>query len=242
MSSYRGFASIYDLFMADGPYDDWKGWLDQHFDMTDWVVADVGCGTGKLTNQLASRCHSMTGIDVSEEMLALAAADGFGQRHQVRWLCQDMRDFRLPAPADLILSTCDSLNYVLTRADLQRTFVRIYDNLQDSGWFCFDVFGPKRLDALRDGFWYDLQDEADVIYETSVDADTGRIAYEVHGYVHKSANLYEKFVEHHAQQFYSVSQIHSLLVEVGFREITISGDFGRSPAETSDRIVVSAQK
>ena len=36
------------------------------------IVVDLGCGTGKLTEILAGRGYDMIGIDLSEDMLAIA--------------------------------------------------------------------------------------------------------------------------------------------------------------------------
>ena len=75
MEAYTGFASVYDLFMDNIPYKDWcayvTGLLKEH-GISDGLLLDLGCGTGKLTRLLAAEGYDMIGVDLSEEMLEIA--------------------------------------------------------------------------------------------------------------------------------------------------------------------------
>ena len=91
MDSYTNFAYVYDTFMDQEPYEDWAdrvcGFLDAYgvpaapagqaagdgpaVDERN-IVVDLGCGTGRLTEILAGRGYDMIGIDLSEDMLAIA--------------------------------------------------------------------------------------------------------------------------------------------------------------------------
>ena len=71
MDAYTGFAEVYDLFMDDIPYAEWCGYLAgllEEYGIQDGLVADLGCGTGKLTRLLAGRGYDMIGIDLSGEI------------------------------------------------------------------------------------------------------------------------------------------------------------------------------
>ncbi|MDF2941424.1 MAG: hypothetical protein K0S01_282 [Herbinix sp.] len=75
MQPYTGFASVYDIFMDNVPYDDWADYV-QHLlkqnRIENGLLLELGCGTGSMTRRLASKGFDMIGIDNSEEMLSIA--------------------------------------------------------------------------------------------------------------------------------------------------------------------------
>ena len=93
MAAYESFAEVDDLFMDNVPYDVWKDNLLgilARYKITEGLVAELGCGTGKMTRRLAESGYDMIGIDNSYEMLGIAMeypAEG------ILYLCQDMRAF-----------------------------------------------------------------------------------------------------------------------------------------------------
>lgn len=72
---YESFASVYDTFMDNVPYEAWSvyvtGLLKKH-GIKEGLVLDLGCGTGSLTELLAGEGYDMIGVDVSEDMLEIA--------------------------------------------------------------------------------------------------------------------------------------------------------------------------
>ncbi len=61
--------------MDNIPYQDWCAYvtslLKEH-GVSDGLVLDLGCGTGKLSRLLAAEGYDMIGVDLSEEMLEVA--------------------------------------------------------------------------------------------------------------------------------------------------------------------------
>jgi ubiquinone/menaquinone biosynthesis C-methylase UbiE len=241
MTSYRHLSEIYDVFMQDGPQDRWFDLLRQRFQLETYRIADIGCGTGQLTTNLAKCSASVFGVDISEEMLAKAEERAEEERVRIRWMMQDMRELRLPHPVHLAVSVCDSLNYLLSKEALSEAFKRICENLMERGWFCFDMHGAGRVETLREGFWYDVQSDAAVLFETSVN-DTGRIRYDVHAFVEERPGLYRRFEEQHEQQFYAIPDVVTLLQECGFTCEDILGDFGQTVPEQADRVIFIARR
>jgi 2-polyprenyl-3-methyl-5-hydroxy-6-metoxy-1,4-benzoquinol methylase len=63
-------------------------------------VLDVGCGTGRHSIELARRSYSVTGLDLSREMLARAAASAEAAGVSVEWVRSDASRFALPERYD----------------------------------------------------------------------------------------------------------------------------------------------
>lgn len=98
-------------------------------------VLDVCCGTGQLAAALCRRGFDVIGIDGSEAMIAWARVNA----PEARFLVVDARRFSLERPVTLAVSTYDSLNHVLSPADLVRVFGCVHRALDDDGLFVFDL-------------------------------------------------------------------------------------------------------
>lgn len=242
MKPYSRFANIYDEFMEDAPNDQWLRWLTDLFpDLSAWDVVDLGCGTGIVAVELALRSRRVIGLDASETMLAQAAQSGVEKEVNVLWTCQDIREFELDEPVQLAISTCDVVNYLSGTEDLQRFVQRVAAALSAGGWFCFDVLGPSRFERLANGFWYDLQPHAAILFETDVDGPV--ISYDVNMFVAEHEdNTYQRYEEHHEQTYYSLLEIQACLEQNGFVVIHVRGDFGESSTVEADRVCIAAQK
>ena len=74
MDAYTSFAAVYDTFMDNIPYEEWKSYLKEllkEYGVQDGLVLDLGCGTGTMTELLAADGYDMIGVDNSEEMLEI---------------------------------------------------------------------------------------------------------------------------------------------------------------------------
>ena len=90
---YAGFAAVYDLFMDNVPYEKWRDRIVEllkEYGIKDGLILDLGCGTGTMTELLAEAGYDMTGVDISEEMLELAAEKRSASGHDILYLLQDM--------------------------------------------------------------------------------------------------------------------------------------------------------
>ena len=66
MEAYTSFARVYDTFMDNVPYKEWADYLGKilkEYGIDDGLVLDLGCGTGSMTEMLASSGYDMIGVD-----------------------------------------------------------------------------------------------------------------------------------------------------------------------------------
>jgi SAM-dependent methyltransferase len=98
-------------------------------------ILDVCCGNGHLAARMAQRGFSVTGIDGSPAMLRFARENA----PRCEFLNLDARDFVLKGTFDAAVSTCDSLNHIMTHDELARAFASVYRALRPGGRFLFDL-------------------------------------------------------------------------------------------------------
>jgi SAM-dependent methyltransferase len=70
-------------------------------------ILDVGCGTGRHSIELAKRGYALTGLDLSSEMLAQAAAKAEAEGVHVDWIQSDAARFSLPRKFDAAIGLCE---------------------------------------------------------------------------------------------------------------------------------------
>ena len=75
MGSYENFARVYDELMDNVPYEEWADFILailKKNKITDGLVLELGCGTGKLMSLLGNAGFDMIGVDNSVDMLQIA--------------------------------------------------------------------------------------------------------------------------------------------------------------------------
>ena len=240
MEAYTGFASVYDLFMDNIPYKDWcayvTGLLKEH-GISDGLLLDLGCGTGKLTRLLAAEGYDMIGVDLSEEMLEIALEHEMEDPKQILYLQQDMREFELYGTVRAIVSICDSMNYILEKEDLVQVFKLVNNYLDPSGIFIFDMNTEyKYTHLLADGTFAENREESSFIWENFYDEDERINEYDLTLFI-KEGELFRKFEETHYQRCYSLEEVKEAAKEAGMEFVAAYDAFTRKQVkDDSERV------
>jgi ubiquinone/menaquinone biosynthesis C-methylase UbiE len=115
-------------------------------------VLELACGTGRIAFVIAEQGFDVTGVDISDGMLAIArrkAAERPAVRDRLSFVHQDMTCLDLPGQFGLIFIPFRSFQHLLT-VDLQRkTLNAIARHLEPNGRLALNLFDP-RLDLLLD--------------------------------------------------------------------------------------------
>src|SRR4051812_18158430 len=93
--SYQQFAYLYDELMKDAPYDEWIQFLKDRCvknNVAGTRLLDLACGTGELSIRLAQDGFQVTGVDLSEDMLAVAQAKAEDAGVRIPFYQQNMAD------------------------------------------------------------------------------------------------------------------------------------------------------
>ncbi|TFD92353.1 class I SAM-dependent methyltransferase [Jeotgalibacillus sp. R-1-5s-1] len=239
--SYESFALVYDQLMADVPYDSWMAFLveatgDQGYSAK--RLLDVGCGTGEWTLKASEYGYDVTGIDLSSSMLAIAREKAEEAGLKVDFLEMNMTDVQGFEPFDRITIFCDSLNYLETEEEVQKTFANMAALLKSGGYFLFDVHSVYKMNHLFIGqSYHDDTGEAAYIWDSFEGEFENSVEHELSFFIEEESGLYRRYDELHKQRTFTAKQYQKWLEEAGFQVKTISADFTMdAPEETSERI------
>jgi ubiquinone/menaquinone biosynthesis C-methylase UbiE len=251
--SYEKFAYTYDRLMNSMPYEDWLRFVKESFErfgMKPSTIVDLGCGTGNLTIPLALEGYQLTGIDLSEDMLAVAEQKMGENKSQLRggaiqWVQQDLREWDLGEQVDVALSICDSLNYLLEEEDIVDAFRQTFKGLKPGGLFLFDVHTPEQLYAYADSQPFFLnEDDVAYIWTSELDDERVQIEHELTIFVKDSGkDTFRRIDETHLQRAYSLQWLKEMLLAVGFTEVHMAADFTwEQPTTMTERAFFIAKK
>lgn len=244
MDAYTSFAEVYDMFMDNVPYEEWSRYLTEllkEYRIEEGVVCELGCGTGKMTRLLADAGYDMIGVDMSEDMLAIASMEN---PQQILYLCQDMRELELYGTVAAVVSVCDSMNYLLEEEDLLEVFQRVNEYLEPGGVFLFDLNTIYKYETLLgETTICENRPEGSFIWENYYDAEEQINEYDLTLFIQEKENLYRKFEETHYQRGYSMEKIRTLLEEAGMEFVTAYDACTKNPPrEDSERIYIVARE
>lgn len=248
MDSYTSFASVYDTFMDNIPYEEWAEYLIgllKEYHVADGLVLELGCGTGSMTELLADAGYDMIGVDNAEDMLEIAMEKREQSGHDILYLLQDMREFELYGTVKAIVSVCDSINYITEEEDLLEVFKLVNNYLDPKGVFVFDFNTVyKYREVLGERTIAEDREDCSFIWDNYYYEDEQINEYELSLFIkEKDSDLYRKYQETHFQKAYELETIKRLVVEAGLEFVTAYDAFTRNaPTEESERIYVIARE
>lgn len=247
MEAYTSFAVVYDTFMDNVPYEEWGEYLHGlllEYGVEDGLVLDLGCGTGTMTEILASKGYDMTGVDFSEEMLDIAMQKRTKSGHDILYLMQDMREFELYGTVRAVVSICDCMNYILEEEDLLEVFRLVNNYLDPGGIFVFDMNTPyKYREVIGNTTIAENREEGSFIWENCFDEESQVNEYALTLFIKEEDDLYRKHEEFHYQKAYEPERVKELLEEAGLKVEAIYDAFTREPVrEDSERIYFIARE
>lgn len=248
MEAYTSFAKVYDTFMDNVPYEEWAEYLAellQEYDIEDGLVLDLGCGTGSLTEILATKGYDMIGADGSAEMLEIAMEKKAQSGHDILYLLQDMREFELYGTVHAVVSVCDCVNYITDEKELEQVFRLVNNYLDPEGIFIFDFNTEyKYKEILGEQTIAEDREDCSFIWDNYYYEDESMNEYELTLFIkEQDSNLYRKYQEMHYQKAYTLDAMRDLVEWSGLEFVTAYDAYTRkAPTETSERICVVARE
>lgn len=247
MEAYTEFATVYDTFMDNVPYEAWKKYLVDILKaegINDGLLLELGCGTGRMTRLLAAEGYDMIGVDNSEEMLSVAREYTM-ENTEILYLLQDMREFELYGTVKAIVSICDSMNYITEDEDLLEVFKLVNNYLDPEGVFIFDLNTVYKYEKiLGEQTIAENREDASFIWDNYYDEEEQINEYDLALFIPEGKDgLYRKYEEVHYQRAYELELVKELLEKAGMEFVTAYDAFTKNPVnEKSERIYVIARE
>lgn len=152
MSVFGAYSRYYNLLYQDKDYAGEAEYVHNLISKHQPGAASIlnlGCGTGRHDLLLANMGYAVTGLDQSEEMLAVANSQLSSlnsQQGSLSFQQGDIRAIRLNKAFDVVTSLFHVMSYQTTNDDLRSAFATARAHLKPGGIFIFDCwYGPAVL-------------------------------------------------------------------------------------------------
>lgn len=217
MDAYSSLAAAYGTLTADYDYDRWLSAIEElarDAGLRGNRLLDVACGSGSSFLPLVDR-YDVTACDLSAAMLEQARLRTDGRR--VRLFQEDMRELPVFGEFDLVLCLDDSLNHLLTPAEVESALRGIRANLAPDGVAVFDL---NTLTTMRETFSSDAVAEDEhhlVLWRGRGSAELqpgGRTSAQV-DVLAADGWLYSRSTTTLMERHHPIEQVHGLLRACG---------------------------
>lgn len=245
MSSYEGFAHLYDALTFDVDYNSIAEFISQRLQangIAKGLVLDLACGTGTLTLALSQKGYDMLGADASEDMLSVARQKKGAEN--ILFLNQPMEDFELYGTVDAIVCVLDSINYLTEPGALEKTFALCANYLNPDGVLLFDVNSEYKFRQIlaQETYTYET-DGIFYVWENEFDKETDLCHLYLTFFEEDENGLYRRLDEVHTQRLYTDTHLQKALEENGLRiTARYDGYTQNEPSQVSERIVYEVKK
>ena len=232
------------------------------------LLVDLGCGTGVMTRLMKDAGFDCIGIDLSYDMLEIAMSYNT-DIHDILYLCQDMREFELYSTVGYIISVCDSINYLLTDADVIACLKLVNNYLYPGGLFIFDFNTVHNYESIGDSTIAENRPEGSFIWENYYDPETHINEYDLTLYIREDLadiprsedtddpyedvagdtgmyaqdSSYIRSQETHTQRGYTLDEMLEFLKKAGLQVLKyIDSDTGDEVRDETSRILIVSKE
>ena len=160
---YNSLAEVYDgMYRTFINYDEEFNFYSEILKKYHCVqVLEIGCGTGNLASRFIGNGFQYTGLDLSEDMLAIARRNHAGGE----FVNGDMRDFHLSTEFQAAIITGRTISYLVSNEDVYDAFANFNKHISSKGIVAFDCIDASKFIPF-------IKKDEKVIHQASFDGRT----------------------------------------------------------------------
>jgi len=218
-------------------------------------VLEVGCGTGRVTIPLARQGIRVVGVDLSSHMLAIARHktddEAAEVRERIELLKGDMRAFSLGREFPCVIVPQAAVFHLEGPEAIGGAFRNFHGHTKPGGVILVDVVSPDRMENQEVG--------RELMVGERIDPGTGlrnrefneklyidrerQVVCCKHSFVIGEGDRARRIEFQQEYRWLEEQEEIALFREAGCREVTVFGDYDRSPfGENSPRLILLARK
>lgn len=228
-NSYKSFSYYYDEIMEVIEYDGWVNLTKKYLSPSSKVL-DLACGSGTLAISLANDGYNVSGLDLSKEIIEVAKEKMITNHVDIDFKVKDMTDFKYDEKFDVITCYFDSVNF-LTKDEVKMMMNSVYENLNDGGYFIFDLFTYSKMKAFNNitvkeklalaNYKWKMNVKNNTIFHTiTINDGKSKIVEKYHEYYHEYKDI----------------------IDPRFKMVSLTTDFKDSFDLNDERILIVLQK
>jgi len=227
MQVFKEYSKYYDLLYKDKDYAgevEYVHNLIQKNTPGAKTILDLGCGTGRHDFLLVKKGYSVTGVDMSEQMLSIANAQLSTlniKPETLNFKQSDIRMVRLDQTFDVVISLFHVMSYQVTNEDLKAAFATANAHLKPGGVFIFDCwYGPAVLTIGPEPRIKRIEDKkihVTRLVEAEMWPNDNIVDVKYHNFIRvKGSNDISEIQEIHRMRFLFKQEIDLFLENTGF--------------------------
>ena len=238
-SFYDILAEHYDDLQLTGDTAAWGpyilGLITDYCKAEGKTVTDLGCGTGVITNFLASKGFEVTGVDLSPDMLAIASSGD--ETGTVSWICADITSYEGPS-CGCFISTMDTIGHITDKDSLAKMFASVAGLLEEGGIFILDATTKHHFeDTLGENVFYEDYDDFTLLWVNHYDKENKINHAELTLFELCEDDFYERYDGELTARCYSSEEIEEMAKSAGLKTYAMFGDLNREePSGKDERI------
>lgn len=244
--SYNEFADVYDVLMKDAKYKKRAAYLARLFKLhgkMPTLLLDLACGTGGFSSIFAQKGIEVIGVDMSEEMLAVAGEKSAEEGTDILYLCQKAEELDLYGTVDGAICCLDSLNHITDIKKLTKAIKRVALFLEEGSLFIFDVNTEyKHSTVLGNNTFVSEEEDVYCVWQNRYSPEKLTTEISLDFFVADGDN-YIRSSEHFKERAYTSEQLSEIIKKAGMKIEAVYDDLTLNPPhDKSERLIYVVRK